>query len=132
MFFSTLVRQAIEKRGLSIRAAAREIGVAHTTLNRVIDGQDIDVGTIVKVCDWLGVPVSTALNTFSSKETLPEKLAVLIEAEPKLKEVFEQAMGDLENGSLSTNDLSDIVSYAAYKINLKREVSNVESQGKGG
>lgn len=39
---------------MGIRAAAREIGISPTTLSRVERGHIPDLGTLKKVCDWIG------------------------------------------------------------------------------
>jgi transcriptional regulator with XRE-family HTH domain len=50
------------KRGLGIRAAAREVGISHATLARVEKGFLPDLENYEKIRKWLGItdmPVST-------------------------------------------------------------------------
>lgn len=43
-----------EQRGLSIRAAAREIGIGYTTLIAAEQGEHIRSDTVVKILNWIG------------------------------------------------------------------------------
>lgn len=43
------------RRGnMGVRAAAKEIGISPTTLSRIENGHVPDIGTLDKVCVWLG------------------------------------------------------------------------------
>ena len=45
----------LRRRGnMGVRAAAREIGISPTTLSRIERGHIPDVGTLEKVCAWIG------------------------------------------------------------------------------
>lgn len=44
--------------GDSVRAIAPTIGVSHSTLSRIISGKSADMNTIVRVCDWLDLPIT--------------------------------------------------------------------------
>lgn len=44
-----------KRRGsMGLRAAAREIGISPTTLSRIENGHIPDLGTLEKICAWLG------------------------------------------------------------------------------
>jgi hypothetical protein len=57
-----MIRDAIHSRGLSYRAAAKEIGVGHTWLfDRVTRGDDrMRIPQFAKLIEWLGVDFHTA------------------------------------------------------------------------
>ncbi len=78
------------RRGnMGVRAAAQEIGISPTTLSRIEKGHVPDVGTLEKVCMWLGEETSrfTGLGNlqiaFKNRKAVPpdtaKALASLIE-----------------------------------------------------
>lgn len=80
----------IRRRGnMGIRAAAREIGISPSTLSRIEKGHVPDVGTLEKVCRWLGEETSrfTGIGNlqiaFKNRKAVPpataQSLAALIE-----------------------------------------------------
>ena len=52
-----LVLAKRDKRGIGIRAAAREVGISHATLARVEKGFLPDLENYQKICRWLGIEV---------------------------------------------------------------------------
>jgi len=117
-----ILKDELTKRGLSTREAAREIGVAHTTVARMLQGITVDIGTLQKTCDWLGIQLSTVLNVEDKSELgLTSKLSMILQKEPGLAGVFAEALDELENGHISADDLADIMGYAAYRINLGKQ-----------
>jgi len=48
-----LLRETREARGLSIRAAARDMGISFATVSRVEDGKDYMVSTALVVLRWI-------------------------------------------------------------------------------
>lgn len=125
-----LLDNEMKKRGLSLRATAKQIDVAHTTIQRVLNGDSADVDTITKICDWLGVSVSTALDVVqkNSDENVEKSIALIIQSKPALRDLFERAINDVKAGVLTTDDLADILSYAAFRLDLARK--NAESKSK--
>ena len=66
--------------------------------------------------------MSTVLDMEDKSELgLTSKLAMLIEKEPKLAGVFSEAIDEVKAGHLYTDDLADILGYAAYRINLGKK-----------
>jgi len=78
---------------MGVRAAAREIGISPSTLSRIENGHVPDVGTLEKVCEWLGEETSKFTGVgnlqiaFKNRKAVPPKtaqsLAVLIEKASK-------------------------------------------------
>lgn len=78
------------KRGnMGLRAAAAEIGISPTTLSRIENGHVPDIGTLDKVCAWVGeaparfTGVGNLQIAFKNKKAVPpetaKSLASLIE-----------------------------------------------------
>ena len=79
-----LIGKKMKEDGLSMRTAAKEIGVSHTTVNRVLTGSPLDIPTLLAICDWLDVQPATALNSLaSSSDDLVTNLALAIETMPE-------------------------------------------------
>ena len=50
-------RFAIEfkkQKRLGVRELGKEIGISSSTVSRLISGREIDIDTLIRVCDWLG------------------------------------------------------------------------------
>lgn len=82
------------RRGnMGVRAAAKEIGISPTTLSRIENGHVPDIGTLDKVCAWLGEETSKFTGVgnlqiaFKNKKAVPPatagSLAKLIERASK-------------------------------------------------
>ena len=101
-----------------------EIGIAHTTLKRILDGEPYDVATTQKIAVWLGVPLSTLLDTggpSEDKDTLAAKIAAVLETEPRLARLFGDAMDCVLSGAMSNEAFRDLAAYAAFKLQLTEE-----------
>ncbi len=121
---SNLLLTKMRERGMSARAVSREIGIAHTTLNRILAGKGADLSTLELMAKWLGVELSTIIGT--TEGDLAKQVALLIEAEPALAEVFTEAVQGVLNGKYSNKDIEDIVAYAAFRLN--RGVNETRSE----
>jgi transcriptional regulator with XRE-family HTH domain len=52
----SLLKRRRTERGLSIRVAAKEIGIGHSTLHRVEGGRsETDIGILIKIFEWLDI-----------------------------------------------------------------------------
>ncbi len=133
--FRTILENELERRNMSIREAAREIGISHTTLIAARDGtRAIDVGTALAIAKWVGVPLSTLVEEANPEEFEKNKifqaLQIVLEAAPELEQVFKQAANELAAGTLSLSDFRDITEYAAYKIRIRREQAEANEKKK--
>ncbi len=112
--------EEMKKKGVSPRQVGEEVGVAHTTINRALRGETVDVGTIIKISQWLKVKPSTLLNSMvDTGSGLPDQIAVMLESFPLLAENFSKAIDALVAGEVDPAIIEDIAAYTAYKINLK-------------
>jgi len=110
----TLLGNKIKAKGISERQAAREIGVAPTTVGRILAGESVDVDTLVKVCEWIGVSPSTILDSFVSSDYNARILA-LLEAYPELSEILLSVIEKMKAGKIDPSFMKDIVAYIAYR-----------------
>ena len=112
-----VLRKAMDERGLSSHKAAEAIGVSHTTILRALRGEAVDVDTIIKIANFLGIRPSELLNSMSTDATLPDQLAALLGHSPQLEEELKDAVERVQAGALDPAVVKDIVSYALYKLN---------------
>jgi transcriptional regulator with XRE-family HTH domain len=119
---SKLLQEAINKRGVSNRAAAQEIGVSHTTISRILKGESVDYDTIILIAKWLGVNASTLMDADSlSEDALANKISALLQTEPQLAEVFEEAADRLAKGQISPDTMRDLVAFASYRLKTVKD-----------
>ncbi len=112
--------EEMRKRNLGARAAAMGIGVSHTTVNRALRGDFVDVATIIKISQWLKVKPSTLMNSFvGTEEGLPDRIAIALATYPLLAEKFSVAMDALASGEVEPETIEDIAAYVVFRISLK-------------
>ncbi len=111
---------------MSVREAAREIGISHSTLIAAREGsRKTDVETALAIAKWLGVPLSTLIvdadKEAQERRAVYQAIDMVLQAAPELEQVFLTAAKELEQGVLQLSDFRDIVEYATYKIRIRRE-----------
>jgi len=119
-----LMNQKMQKENMSERELARRMNVAPTTIARLKKGEFIDLETMYKICNWLGVNVASALNERGiTDDALAAKMSLLIEANPDLRGLFTDMMRDFAESDLSVEDVREIIQYATYRISSKQKAS---------
>ena len=121
--------ERIRKLGISEREAARQINVSPTTISRIRKGEALDIDTLIAVCAWLGVAPSAVLDAYLPEaDGLAPKIAAVVEANPALSTVFEEAMDRLLRNEISMEAVEDLIRYAAYRLGLEGNNARGESQ----
>lgn len=127
-----LVERKLEKEHLSVRAASQAWDVSHTTIHRILKNDALDLETLLKMCKVLNVTPATALNTQAEDETtsVVSIISVLVEQDPRLATLFTELARDLDAGTVSPDDVLDIVSYAGYRLrNAHQRNDAVHAEG---
>ncbi len=121
-----LLEDEMHKRKLSLRDAGKEIGVAHTTLARILDGYPADIDTLVKICAWMGISPDTVLNSEGPVENdaLASQIAAVLETEPALRNVFREALSRMLEGKTSPETVRDLIRYASWRLGISPEVAD--------
>ena len=114
-----VLREALEERNMSSRKAASEIGVAHTTVIRIMEGQSPSHTTLKKIGEWLGTPEQAfALLDRDGASGIAAKLMIFLTKNPALGDKFENMIDGYEQGEVSDADMDDILGYIAYRLSL--------------
>ena len=119
-----LLKEHIDKDHLSMRAAAKQIGVAHTTLIRIVNGEACDMPTLQKLADWLEVSPSSLLDTIESDD-ITKVVASIISADPILAEAFILAGQHVIDGEMTPEELREIAIYAAWRFSVKKNANKL-------
>ncbi len=83
-----ILRERMEKDGISLRAAAAQIGISHNTLYRTLEGQPIDLDTLTLLARWLGVRPSTLIDAEAGD--VASMVALILEQNPEMVKVFRE------------------------------------------
>jgi len=117
-----LLRNKMNSEGLSGREVARQIGVSATTVARVLNGESVDVDTLLRLCKWMDVSPAAILDAqLPSRSGLSAKIAAVIQTNPALAEIFDAAMEKLGKGEVDISVIHDLAAYAAYRLKLGEE-----------
>ncbi len=116
-----LLMDEIKWRGLSVRGAARDIGVAHTTVIRLLDDKPVDLETLRKVCSWLNIEMATILSTPErSEKSLVERFTIILERNPGLYRLFDEYYNKLENFEVNLLDLEEILAFLIFRTYYRK------------
>jgi transcriptional regulator with XRE-family HTH domain len=88
----------LKRRGnMGIRAAAKAIEISPTTLSRVENGHVPDVGTLDKICKWLGEEPSKFTGVGNLQIAFKNKKAVPQDTAQSLARLIEEASRQFAN-----------------------------------
>jgi transcriptional regulator with XRE-family HTH domain len=104
----------LRELGISIREASRRSGIPNTTINRMLKGEAIDMPTLVKIAEWLDIPPSNLLDGLD-RSNLAAKLSAMLNANPRLKESFEEVVDKINSGQVEKTVVDEIASYAVFR-----------------
>jgi transcriptional regulator with XRE-family HTH domain len=112
-----LLTDKMKNESLSLREAAKQIGVSHTTVSRILDGSSPDIDTLVAISEWLGVSPSHIIGAYQEgHEGLSEEVSVLLEYSPELAEYIGGLAELVEKGELDPRVMEDVWMYAKFKL----------------
>ena len=117
-----LLQRKINERGVSIRESARQMGVAHTTITRFLDGTNnsVDIDTFLSMCEWMEISPANILEAeMEGGQRLGAILAALAESYPDVFAVINGAIDRVKVGELDPRTIADILAYITFR--LKRE-----------
>lgn len=116
-----LIIEKARKEGLSYREIGEQVGMAHTTVSRILDGQQVRIDTLVKLAEWLQVDPSTLLPLSNGSDDLARTIAAIVSDVPELGEVFQNALDKMNRGEIRPEVVREIVRYAAWRMSNGNE-----------
>ena len=125
---SELLRKRLETEGLSVRDAGQLIGVSHSTVARAVNGETVEVDTLVKIANFLGIPVKNILEPKDDPDAILEQVMMVISIEPELSRVFSEIAQKIVDKQLDKKVLSEVAAFAAYRLQLSSQSSNVAAE----
>ena len=111
-----LVKLKMKDENLSLRKAGDQAGVAHTTIDRVLKKETIDLETMEKICKWVGIPVSAVLDAGDEKSEMVDEVAALFAMNEEFSFVFDELASRIKTGELDTTILSEINAFVSYRM----------------
>jgi len=112
-----LLAEKQRKDGLSNRATSREVGVSHSTISRALNGDQMDMATMDKFAEFLGIPVSSLLDmNMEGSVGLSAKIDALISQEPELAKVFEEAIDLILDEKMDPKVFEDLIAYTSFRM----------------
>jgi len=111
-----LLRERMKVDGLSVRDVAEVTGVSHSTIARAANEETVTVSTLVALCTFLGVPLSSVLEAKENPDAIFEQISRVLAIEPELSGVFGDIARKINDGDLNKKVLAEIAAFAAYRV----------------
>lgn len=111
-----LLRKRMDVENLSLRETGEKIGVSHSTVARIVDGETVEVDTLVKICDFLNIPVETVLDIREEPEEILQQVVMVLSIEPELSQIFGDIARGIINKEVDRKVLSEIAAFASYRL----------------
>ncbi len=112
----TLIIEKAKNERLSNRQIGTEVGVAHSTISRIMKGKQVSIDTLVKVAEWLEVDASDLLPKDSNSDDLARSIAAIVNDVPELQEILQEAVDSMNRGEVHPETVREIVRYAAWRL----------------
>ncbi len=114
---SALVHKELASRRISAREAAREMGITHTTVIRILEGKPSDLETIKKTSAWLKVdPISVLNISFQDDKKWLWKFAAILENNPNMLKAFQEIIEDVEVNDINFETINEITSFINFAL----------------
>jgi transcriptional regulator with XRE-family HTH domain len=127
MNIATLLEAEMRERQLSMREAADEIGVTHTTVSRILQGKPVSVATLQNVARFLNVDPGSLLDTQDDDEQLAKDIMTILGHEPALAGVMHEVAEKARSGEIPPETFRDIVRYAMWRLKESATTTNSDA-----
>ena len=123
-----LVREKMNKENLSLRKVGRATDISHTTISRILDGDAVDLDTLIAICKWLEIPPSRVLDGYKTDEgNLEARIGAILDLNPRLRIAFKHAMERCEADEVNAQVVEELLAYATFRLGVEREEDQSES-----
>lgn len=112
-----LLQERMDQEKLSVRKAAKLIGgVSHSTVARVLNGETFEVDTLIRISNFLQIPVAELLGLEKGPSELIRKLRKLVSFNPELGEVLKEIEDGIIIDEIDMEILTEIAAFAAFRL----------------
>jgi transcriptional regulator with XRE-family HTH domain len=111
-----LLKERMDIEGMSLRQAAQKIGVSHSTVDRALSGETVEVDTLVKIAEFVGVPVENILDVKTNPDEVLQQIVMVTSMEPKLMETFAELAQGVLDGTVDRAVLAEVAAFASYRL----------------
>lgn len=122
--FISILKHKLYSRNLSIRQAAREIGISHTTLQRTLSGNTLDLETLLKISRFLDIRPELTLNSMDEATLIDQVVLLFLQSEPELLQKLYFAISQIKSNCLEISDLKEILEFITFKLRQRRVDDN--------
>jgi DNA-binding Xre family transcriptional regulator len=112
---SQLLQEDLRNRRWSERQLARSVGVSPTTIGRLLNGEFVDMDTLTKACEWLGIKPSQALDSLVADPELADQLMLLVKSDPVIEKLLMEMVSRIERGSIPPSALKEAILFVMWK-----------------
>ena len=115
----TLLNAKISQQNISVREAARSIGISHSTLERFLDGKmRPNIDSTVLISRWLGVDPSVIIEN-SGPSGRRDDVTEFLSAYPELLDLFRDVLNGIKNNEVAPDIVNELIQYIRFKLSYK-------------
>jgi transcriptional regulator with XRE-family HTH domain len=118
---SRLLQEYMTNKELSEKDVAQRIGVNRSVIRRVVNNQSIDIDTLLKITDLLGVPIEEILDIKEDEDEILKQISWILSIDPNLSEFFGDIARGILKGDYEKRTLAEVAAYTMYRLNQKIE-----------
>src|SRR5450759_1153919 len=111
-----ILLEKMRDRDMSLREVAREIGISHTTVARILDNKAADIDTLDAVARWMNVPLVSILDLRLQGDDVVDQVRLAMSLYPELANVFRDILQGIISGDVEPRVLADVAAYTVFRI----------------
>lgn len=110
------LRRRLDLEHMSLRDAGQAMEISHSTVARAMQGYAVDIATMVKMCEFLNVPVESVLELRDEPENSLKNLNFVLSTEPELSQAFYEVAVGIVHGEIDKKILAEIAAFVRYRL----------------
>ena len=124
---SKMLSKRLSETNMSVRRAGLQIGVSHATVARAVNGETVEVDTLVRIADFLGVSIISLLDETDTPDDVYERISVTFTIEPELKTVLADIARNIKDEKIDHKILSDVAIYTLFQLHRRLTENHTRS-----